>query len=1205
MNNNKPSTLLAYFFCFFALSSTAAHSADTDIFLNQSSTVLPNVVFSMDTSGSMNDELSGHDMNSTWYVESCSWSWWSWSWTCTTTPGTPFVGAPPEYDPGTTYAGPFTGDNFYTSSDGRVPTAPDGVSNAPLLSLVSCDYAQSPLAADGFTSVRAALSFASSSSVSLPKSRWLPGSQAKFDISTPAHLSVECGDDSGTHGEDAASTDRYANSNSGSGPLYTNDSSREIDWDKYPYVTIFKGNYLNYKSAPPTDIPTSRKDLQNRVIRDAIKRTPNIMAGLARLYGTRGGAIIRGVQDNSVRANQNDLLDTLHATTYDAWGNPRDYAGGTPLSTALLEIMHYFHGKTINRTADYLHGSPRSSQSGYGPLPTDPAARSGGTYNSPIISECQKNYVIMVTDGVPMSDTGAETDFRSSNSLYPNYSTHTGEVSTCAENCLDEVAAYMSKEDAAPSLDNIYDLDGDGTADPQTIKTFPIGMATNQPLLNNAAAAAGTTSYYATDASEFENAFVDILAKISANQPVSMTTAISSNNRFSKTSNREFLYYGQFLPSNKAQWRGNLKKYRYAYNSDGVAYITDSDETNNPDITTANGGTISSAKSYWSPSIDGNNALQGGVVSKLKARSPFGRLIRGINVPGDTGVPIMTAANQLDTSDPAYITGVNASTRTAAEQNRILWHAIGQDVHDEDRDGDTTEQRGTMGALVRSSPVALQYGGTPANPDIVIFATTTDGVLHAFDDATGDELWAIVMPEAYPHLAEQYDNGFSTSPWWGVDGVIAPRVIDNNANGIIEEADGDKVYLYISGGMSMRRWFILDVTRAMETSNQAMLVKRGKHDASSASWDELGIAITQMVPLTYRLAADAAGVKRQGMLYANGWDPLAEFSYGDSTMGRGLSLYNADNLGPPGAPDIGDLLWHKTRGDMKYAFATEPTTVDLNGDGYTDLIYAVDVNAQIWRFNVKQNATNASSLITGGKLVTLGNDSDGNRRRTYKRIDASVVNTATKRQVLLAIGTGDRMSPLSDTDNDRLYVIQDKTASSGANPTSVLTESNLYDATLNEIGEGSTAIKDAALLDLSTKSGWYIRLPAGAEKAISAPLISSGIVNFPVYQTGGAATNPCENNSLGTALLYRMHVLDATPAADYDGNGTLTKGDRFTHIRGGGIPGDVGFHTSPTGIKTIIVNRDPFVNNPDPMAPSLNASPAINFQGDAAGYWFE
>lgn len=1159
------------------LATTSAQAADTDVYLNQSSTVKPNVIFSMDTSGSMQYQKIG----STWY----------------------YTDAPPAYSPTTDYGSVFDDSQFYISTDGRIPTTATGIATAPLQSLEGCDFSVSPMATDGFTAIRAAIAIAESSSLPLPKDIWLPSNKVYFDTTSTSEISIECSDDSGIHGAASGGGGSYASASTSGGSLYTSSSTQEIDWNSYPFVTLYSGRYLNYKINPPANVRMARGELQNRVIRDAIKRTPDIMAGLARMYGVRGGGILRGVKDNSIRANQDELLaePVLDTDQIDSV-----YAGATPLSTLLLEIMHYYHGKQINRSPDYYHGgsTPSNWTNGYTGqryFNTDTDVRTGGTYDSPIEFECQKSYVILVTDGEPSWDDGAYDDFKASNSLYPDYATYTNR-SYCNGNCLDEVSGYMSEADASPLADT-YDLDGDGTPDPQTVKVYPIGMETQQDLLDDAAAAAGTESYYASNATEFENAFVEILANIKESGGVSMVTAASSNDRFSKTSNRDFLYYGQFVPSNNFQWQGNLKKYRYAYTSAGVAYITDSDTTANVDITTADGSIVNSAKSYWSSSADGNDALTGGVVDRLKTRGATGRVIRGINNWDDTEVPIMTSENVLSTDNATYNSEVNADDRTASERTNILNYALGQDVKDEDEDGNTSEQRGSIGAIVRSSPVAIQYGGTSASPEIVVFATTTDGVLHAFDDESGDELWAIVMPEAYSQLAGQYDNYFSTTPWWGVDGSISSRVIDNNNNGIIETANDDKVYLYISGGMSMRRWFMLDVTNATASSNQVTLTRRGKYDKDDSNWDELGIATAQMVPMTYRLDGDATGVYNKAMIYANGWDPMAEFNYlTENTMGRGISVYDADSGSP---------LWQMTKNhgasNMAYAFATQPTTVDLDGDGFTDLIYAVDVNARLWRFNVKNGASNMSSLIDGDILAELGTITDtvSNQRRTYKRVDAAVVNTGTDTEVFLAIGTGDRMNPMAETVQDRLHVVRDKTAASGTNPTAVLNESDFYDATDNVIGEGSDLAKQTALSTLNSLSGWYIDLPFGEEKAISAPLISSGIANFSVYKVGGTSTNPCEDSSMGSGLLYRVNVLDATPATDHDGNGNLTAGDRFTQIRGLGIPGDVGFHTSSSGVKTIIVNRDPFINRPDPADPSKNAEPNNDFHGDSAGYWFE
>ena len=1158
-----------------AVSTIAASALDTDIYLNNAPSVAPNVMFSLDTSGSMVDN---------------------------------FITIPEAYDSAIVYAGSFSRNFGYLSLDGRIPSSPDGLSSTTLNNVQNCDYATPFIDADGFVSIRAAIGFSdSAASDAYAKKVWFPANRVDFSEPTDGSVFVECKDDSGTHGARSGTGGNYASKQTGT--LYSGSAVEEISWDNFPYAVIYSGNYLNYKLNPSATETATRAKLQERVFSDAVKRTPEVFAGLAIFedklkpggdwYNNDDieyfGLIKRAARDNSIRANQEDLLQELSSITYN---------NATPLGTALVEMLHYFHGK---------------AQFEAGTAGTDPAVLdTNGHYISPVTSACQKNYVLFVTDGSPFNDVLAGQNFTSASGNYPDYNTIIGNT-TCVGNCLDEAAKYMSVADVdGDATNNTYDLDGDGTPDPQTVKVYPVGMEIEETLLEETADAAGTENYYATSAIQFENAIIDILANIKATQAVSMVTASSSVDAFSKVSNRNFIYYGMFAPGTNFQWKGNLKKYRVAYHNSGdsnpyndIAYITDTDASS-PEITQDDGQIVSTARSYWSSYADGNNSLKGGVLDRLKNQSS--RNMGGINNWNTGNQSIFTTANNFDISNSFVSSEVGAETRTETERAAIVNYARGQDVNDEDGDGDLTEQRGHLGAIVRSGPVAIQYGGTSATPSIVIFAVTTDGVLHAFDDETGDELWSVVMTDAYSRLVEQYDNGGTLAPWWGIDGGITPMVIDNNANGVVETANGDKVYLYINTGLGLKKWIVIDATKATHSSDYAKVMARSEPpmDTSvnpavpNSGWEEFALSTARMLPLKYRLAGDTTGRVRRAFLYANGLDSIAEFSYGANTTGRGLTIHEADEtqLG-----SYGDVLWKATHAstgyaNMTFSFATTPTTVDTNGDGLADLIYAIDVNAQVWRFHVNRAATTTNNLFSGGILAKLGNDSTGNRRRAYKRVDAALVGAGSDSFILLAVGTGDRMNPLSSTDQDRLHIIKDTTAMSGAVPSRVITPSNLYDATNNLYGEGSADEQTTAADQMQSADGWYVDLP-GDQKAISAPLISSGIVNFPVYAPANSVVHGCDSGGMGDGYLYRMKVLTAEPASDYDGDSTLSKGDRFVKLNSGGIPGDAVSHTSPTGVKSLGVNRQFFTSDPSELDPNITANSGADFQGDAAGYWFE
>lgn len=1149
--------------------ASAADATDTDVYLSRSGGIAPNVVFSMDTSGSMVDNS---------------------------------LNVPDDYSPGINYNGVFQPGGAYFSVDGRIPNSTDGLSATTIANVSHCNFAAGKISTDGFVAVRAAVAFENSATaVHYAKQVWFPANRVHFELFSDGASRVECQDDAGNHGPAAGGSDMYASRETGQ--LYTSNFAEEIDWSKYPYVVIYSGNYLNYKLNPGSYVMRTRAFLQQRVVRDAIKRTPEIFAGLV-VFNDKlipggswdnhedyiyYGAVKSAVKDNSIRSNQSLLLQAVDIDV-------ADYNNATPLGAALLEILHYYHGK-----------APLLAPPGE----TDQAAMDGEHYKSPIQSACQKNYVLFVTDGAPFGDLEAEKYFRYQKMDYPKYEEILDRQVCNGDNCLDDVAEYLAIADAyGDANDNLYDLDGDGAPDAQTVKVYPIGMEIEQTLLQETAGAAGTESYYATSAVEFENAIVDILATIKAKQGASMVTASSSIDAYSKVSNRNFLYFGMFEPTSNFQWNGNLKKYRIAYKNSGdadpyndVAYVTDRD-SGDREIATDTGQLIPEAHSYWSSFADGNNAMAGGVVDRLKHKS--NRNMSGINNWNTDQQRVFTTANEISLSNQFFSNNMGAMDRSDAERAAIVNYALGKDVRDEDGDDNTTEQRGHLGAIVRSGPVTVQYGNEDGDPAVVVFAVTTDGVLHAFNDENGDELWSLMLNDAYSKLVEQYDNHGSFAPWWGMDGGITPHVIDENANGIIEE--GDKVYLLINTGLGLKKWLVVDVSTASTGTGDVAIMARSEPPIdysvnppiANLDWSEFGMATARMIPITYRLAGDADGKKRSAFLYANGYDPVAEFSYGEHSVGRGLTLHESDEAE---LSKFGDVLWKATRStggypSMEYGFATTPTTVDLNGDGFVDLIYVIDLNAQLWRFHRNSDATVVSDLFSGGIMAKLGSDASGHRRRAYKRVDAAVVSAGGGAFVLLAIGTGDRMNPMSDSETDRLHIILDRSALSGETPDTIITAADLYNASNNILGQGTDAAKLTAADSLNAATGWYIDLPAG-QKAISAPLISSGVVNFPVYRPNTATVAQCENTGVGDGLLYRMNVLTAEPVEKLSGGsgGELTKEDRYTVLHAGGIPGDAVSHTSSTGVKTIFTNLQGFVAKP--------GGGEAGFFGGAAGYWFE
>ena len=75
------------------------------------------------------------------------------------------------------------------------------------------------------------------------------------------------------------------------------------------------------------------------------------------------------------------------------------------------------------------------------------------------------------------------------------------------------------------------------------------------------------------------------------------------------------------------------------------------------------------------------------------------------------------------------------------------------------------------------------YGGTPANPDIVVYTATNDGYLHAIDGNTGEELWSFIPKELLSNLTRLYFDPNSKYKQYGIDGNVVPVVKDVDRDG--------------------------------------------------------------------------------------------------------------------------------------------------------------------------------------------------------------------------------------------------------------------------------------------------------------------------------------------------------------------------------------------------------------------------------------
>lgn len=1047
-----------------ALTSGApALADDTELLLvgpNQSPSPKPNILFILDSSGSMSTEENTREV----------------------------------YDSTQIYDDSISGcdeDVLYWSDTGTVP---------------ACGGNDRFIEKSAFVCVSAALQISGVGRYSNIMAQHVSDRWSPLEVDNDDDI-VECKKDSGIHGDGTAG-EVYARKG-GSGNAFTSNSSLEISWDSWPLsqtYTVFDGNYLNYLG-DPVFVNKERIEIVKEVTAKVLNSISNVNVGAMRFNDGDGGPVILGMTD----------LDTNRAAILAAIAGI-DANGVTPLSETLYEAARYwrglpaYYGENINEH------------------PTDPNALvSSGpeVYQQPDTQVCAKNYNVLLTDGLPVSD--AETPDLVDN--LPNwFATHGFAGCDGAGDglCLDDIAAYLHNDDI--SLD----------PGPQLVTTHTIGFAIDLDILEETAVESEGTYFQADDVETLTTALLDIVTDIE-DRSLSFAAPAVAVNTFNRTQNLNDLYLTTFAAREATHWPGNLKKYRIL---DGVIV----DKFDVPAVNPVDGFFYPSGiTSFWSSAEDNNDVEKGGALENMPgsaARKLYTNNTADTNLTA--GVNALSPANANN-----FVNGDFGLTGAAGEptiEDLIRW-SRGQDIRDENNDSSTLDDRDKfMGDPLHSQPAAIVYGGTVANPDAIVYTATNDGYLHAVDADTGVELWSFVPKELLPNLVNLFFNPDSSYKNYGLDGDVVPVVKDVDEDGVVDSGDGDFVYIIFGMRRGGGAYYAIDVT----DRNNPVLKWRVNAPGMNQTWSTPTVARVDM--LSGGLNADKAVVVVGGG-YDSAHDTLPH-PPSDDTTGNGIFFLDLES---------GNVLWRAgidgpaelTLPTMTRAFPNQIRVVDINGDKFADRMYAADVAGQLWRFDIfsgkAPNGVGADALVTGGVIAQLG--AEGNTpatnedtRRFYNATDVSIFNdnAQNRRFIAVSIGSGYRSHPLDNTNDDRFYSIRDKDVFNTLSQNDFDTYSIVKEGDLVEVsGSIGTAIGTA-------DRGWKFTLPSN-QKVLATSITFNNDVFFVAFSPDTAAAATCGAGK-GRNFLYRVSVKNGDPVGDLD---NIAPGDedaaRVTDLAQGGI----------------------------------------------------
>ena len=902
---------------------------------------------------------------------------------------------------------------------------------------------------------------------------------------------VECREDSGIHGEfDGQSGAVYASAGS-AGQGYTPNQGKEIAWGSFPtseVYTVYDGNYLNWRENP---VQTSKSRIN--IVKDSVKKVlnsiNNAQVGIMRFNSTEGGVVIKGLTE--LATNRDELYRTVDSIGAN---------GFTPLGETLYEAALYWQGLP----AYYGQRNEHTTD------PNALAATSPRVYRAPTAPVCTRNYNVLLTDGEPLEDLGAHALAPK----LPEWANRLGRTSCSSSGnggCLADIAEYLSVPDLVPSQD------GD-----QYVTTHTIGFTINLPLLKNTAEASGGNYFLADDEESLTRALLQIFTDANE-RALSFSAPAIAVNSFNRTQHLDDLYMTVFQAQPKVHWPGNLKKYtikdRQIVDANGL-----------PAIDPETGFFFDSAKSLWTTgAADGTDVELGGAAENLP--DPATRRLFTNNGSDNS---LAGASNALTPSNAGAYTPADFGLGGTVEEptvDQIIRWARGEDIRDEDFDS-TTLTRKVIGDPLHSQPAAVVYGGQGSSADVVVYAATNDGYLHAIDGDTGEELWAFIPRELLADLGKLYFNENSSSKHYGIDGDIVPIVADRDNNGII---DGDD-FVYIVFGM--RRgggsYFAIDVTRR----NDPQLLWQASPANMGQTWSAPSIA---RVDINGERQNDDKAV----VIVGGGYDTVHDVAaHPDQPDAEGAGIYMLDLVS-------GEILWRAgadTGADLRLSKMTRSIpsrvrVIDMNGDKFADRLYAADLGGQIWRFDLR-NGNFSSQLATGGVIARLGAEGTGatavDTRRFYNTPDVAMFTDTTqnRRYLSVSIGSGYRAHPLDSEAADRFYSLRDPDIFNALTQE----EYDSYDMAIDgDLVEVSGRINVALTPD---DRGWKLTLPP-TQKVLTDSVTFDNSIFFVGFSPDVRAAADCRA-SVGSNFLYRMNIVNGDPVVN---NRDLLTGDTADDAR--------------------------------------------------------
>ena len=689
---------------------------------------------------------------------------------------------------------------------------------------------------------------------------------------------------------------------------------------------------------------------------------------------------------------------------------------------------------------------------------------SGVSYTSPIQYRCQKNYGVVITDGLPTYDRTFPTNDPLGGTNLPNWDGNSandgddlngdGEGDTLY---LDDIAKFAYDIDMRTTANG---TDGagkswDATDFPkQYMNTYTVGFTASNDMLGDAADYGKGKYYQATDATGLTAALSSALNDI-ASKAGSGGGGASNSSSLSSTS----VYYETFY--DPTDWRGTIK----AYGLTTAGVVNTSDLKWSTDTTMAVGTSTPSYQSW--------NILTGLPITLSALNfSPAQLLTLASNSEG-------VSANDLI----EWTKGTaNAKLKT---RSVLLGDIINSPlVYASNTDHTSADTTADMSYSTYLGIKSGTTGSTPMNNSLVV--SSNDGMTSVINPTDGTRRYAYLPSSTLGNLQL----------------VADPAYINGTSHKFLNDGQITVADAQVSG--SWKTMAIAGVGGAGKALFGLQLYDASAGNQIKALWEvrapDTANTLNALNDLGYTYAKPEVARLANGTFAA-----FVSNGYGSNTGRAALYVINVAT----GAVINEIVTPMVASGETDNGLSS--VRLRLNAQGIVQYAYGGDLKGRMWKFDFVSN----TSGVVGFGGTPLFTASGG---ATQPITAQPAIGNYTSGRKIILFGTGKLLETADKTSTTRqaFYGIVD-TDSATAN----YTESQLQQQTITNIS-GQYVYTSQNDVNYTTQKGFYLPLTYNGsttgERVIYKAIIISGRVYFTTAILD--TTDPC--SSSGTSKLFEL-----------------------------------------------------------------------------------